>query len=336
MKKFKLCTITLAAVSLSFSVRASTNIAFFQTNYSSGTGITQFNTNAGYYDRGDSLDGTPVGAGPANQWQTTDSYDSTNDVGGTSQLQFIPGYTGGEGPSGADAGNNSVYWGGYDSKFVLPGITNPSLFYNFTQQYSTATLDPAAHLVNVTFTSDFTLFPSTGANPNDTFGYSFWTLGGPGMGSLLAQVQFTNINATDFGVSLNGVDAGTLTYNAIYSLQAVFDANDSLALSFAGVTAQTNGAGVVTNYSRGGYTFVGATNLAFGSTDAFESASIDWVLASGNPSVIGDNYMVINSLEIASAVTPEPGTILAGVLLLGATVYTSVRRRRQAKAEGVA
>jgi hypothetical protein len=338
MKNLKKIALNFSAVCLALNAHAaiySTNIANVHTNYASGSGLNQFNVGNGYYNRGDSLNDTPVGAAPANQWQTTDPYDPINDVGGTSQMQFIPKYTGGEGPSGADAGNNSVYWGGYDLITpVVPGVTNPSLYYNFNQQFSTFTANPGTRLVNATFTSDFALFPSgSPAGYNDTFGYSFWSAGGPGVGSLLAQVQFTNINSTSFGVALNGVDAGVLAYGSLYSLQAVFDYNNQLNLSFAGVTAQTNGVGVVTNFARGAYTFVGAAGA---STDLFESASIDWELASGTPGLPGDNYMIINSVEIATAVTPEPSTVLAGVFLAAVTAYTTVRRRRQAKAEVVA
>jgi hypothetical protein len=340
MKNVKTLALTMSTVAFALSTPAiaQTNIV---TNYSSGSGITQFNTNAGYYNRNDSLDGTPVGASAANQWQTTDPYDSVNDVGGTSQMNWTAGYTGGEGPSGADAGNNSVFWGGYGvTPGVFPGLTNPSLYHDFVQSYSTLTADPATRLISSTFRSDFALFPSAAGDPsypnNDTFGYSFWSTGGPATGSILAYVAFTNINATDFGVSLNGDSVGTLSYGSIYSLQAVFNSNNVLTLSAAGVTAQTNGTGTVTNFLRAAYVALGSTNLAAGTTDLFESASIDWELASGNPALPGANYMIVNSVEIASAVTPEPGTVLAGVLLLGTTVYTAVRRRRQAKNKVIA
>ncbi|MBJ7327655.1 MAG: hypothetical protein JHC52_09975 [Chthoniobacterales bacterium] len=340
MKNVKTLALTMSTVAFALSTPAiaQTNIV---TNYSSGSGITQFNTNAGYYSRGDSLDGTPIGANAADQWQTTDPYNPTPDTGGTSQMQWVPAYTGGEGPSGADAGNNSVYWGGYDvTSGVLPGINKPRLYHDFVQSYSTLTADPATRLISSTFRSDFALFASAGGNPgytnNDTFGYSFWTAGGPATGAFLAAVQFTNINATDFGVSLDGDSVGTLAYGSIYSLQAVFNSNNVLTVSAAGVTAQTNGSGTVTNFLRAGYVALGSTNLAAGTTDSFESASIDWDLASANPALPGANYMLIESVEIASAVTPEPGTVLAGVLLLGTTVYTAVRRRRQAKNKVIA
>lgn len=322
MKKAILSAIVVSATGLISSANA--NIVSL---YSSGTGVNQFNTNSGYYDRGDSLDGTPIGAASANQWQTTDPFNGTD--GGTSQLQYIPGFTGGEGPSGSDAGNNSVYWGGYDPT-VLPGVTNPSLYYTVSQPFSTASVDNK--LVSTAFTSDFSLFPSTGG-PNDTFGFSFWTAG---RGSLLAQVQFTNISPTTFGVSLNGSDVGVLTYGSIYSLQGLFDSSDVFNLSIAGVTADADGFGVVTNYTRGSYVSLGTVALAPGSTDLFETASIDWELASGNPSTTGENYMIITSAQIESVVTPEPATVLAGVFLAGVTAYTTLRRRRQVKTEAIA
>lgn len=323
MKKTILPAILICAAT--FVSTASANIVSL---YSSGTGVNQFNTNSGYYNRGDALDGTPVGAAPANQWQTTDPFNGTD--GGTSQMNFVPGFTGGEGPSGTDAGNNSVYWGGYDAT-VLPAITNPSLYYTVSQPFSTTALENT--LLSTTFTSDFALFPSTGG-PNDTFGYSFWTAG---RGSLLAQVQFTNINATTFGVSLNGNSVGVLAYGSIYSLQGLFDSTDTFTLSVAGVTADVDGFGVVTNYTRAAYTQLGSpVALAAGSTDAFETASIDWELASGNPSVTGENYMIITSAQIESVVTPEPATVLAGVFLAGVTAYTTIRRRRQAKVAATA
>lgn len=323
MKKIILSA-TLASV-VGFASAANANIVSL---YSSGTGITQFNTGSGYYNRGDSLDGTPVGAAPANQWQTTDPFNGTD--GGTSQLNFVPGFTGGEGPSGSDAGNNSVYWGGYDPT-ILPAVTNPSLYYTVSQPFSTTAVENT--LLSTAFTSDFALFPSTGG-PNDTFGYSFWTAG---RGSLLAQVQFTNISSTTFGVSLNGNSVGILAYGSIYSLQGVFDGTDTFTLSMAGVTANTDGFGVVTNYTRASYVQLGApVALAPGSTDAFETASIDWELASGNPAVTGENYMLITSAQIESVVTPEPATVLAGVFLAGVTAYTTIRRRRQAKVAATA
>lgn len=318
----------LPALLVSATALVSTASANIESLYSSGTGINQFNTNSGYYNRGDSLDGTPVGAAPANQWQTTDPFNGTD--GGTSQINFVPGFTGGEGPSGSDAGNNSVYWGGYDAT-VLPAITNPSLYYTVNQPFSTGSLENT--LLTTTFTSDFALFPSTGG-PNDTFGYSFWTAG---RGSVMATVQFTNISPTTFGVSLNGTSVGVLAYGSIYSLQGVFDSANLFTLSAAGVTADVDGGGVVTNYTRSSYIQLGSpVALLSGSTDSFETASIDWELASGNPSITGENYMIITSAQIESAVTPEPATVLAGVFLAGVTAYTTIRRRRQAKVEAAA
>lgn len=331
MKKNVLPAILISAAA--FVSTASANIVSL---YSSGTGVNQFNTNAGYFDRGDSLDGTPIGAAPANQWQTTDPFNGTD--GATSQLNFVPGYTGGEGPSGSDAGNNSVYWGGYGRDFsppngpILPGSTNPSLYYTVSQPFSTASAENA--LLSTTFTSDFALFPST-SGPNDTFGFSFWTAG---RGSLLAQVQFLyNTSSNLFIGSLNGTQVVSVAPGSIYSLQGVFDNTDTFTLSMAGVTADTDGFGVVTNYTRGAYVSLGSpVSLAPGSTDAFETASIDWELASGNPAVTGDNYMIINSVQIESVVTPEPATVLAGVFLAGVTAYTTIRRRRQAKVAATA
>jgi len=329
MKKF----IKPALLAGMLSLGASANAGYIVTNYSSGSGTTQFNTANGY-DQGYSLDAQPTNASPANQWQTTDPYDAINDTGSTSQVQFIPGYTGGA-PA---AGNSGVYFGGYDPTVIVPGVSNPSLFYNF----NSAAL-PGALLDTVTFTSDFALQPSSIGDPsfpdNDTFGYSFWTAGGPGVGSLLAKIQFSYLNPPPAGAANNGtfgvsVDGGAtlseLSYGSIYTVSALFTSS-GLEISMANVTAQTNGSGYVTNYSRGPLVSL-ATVAGVNDPSAFESASVDWQLASGNPAQPGANYMMINSAQIETLVTPEPGTVLAGAFLLSAVVYTSIRRRKSTAA----
>ncbi len=292
------------------------------TNWSTGTSPTdQFNSNAGYGPVGSSLDGAPTNAPVADQWQTTDPFNVGTGQGSTSLMAFIPNYT----ALTAGTGNQSVYFGGYDlANGVLPGITTPSLYRTF----STLLTDSSE---SVSFISDFAIRgPSSTIDPawpsDDTFGFSFFNF--PGTTSL-GNVRFSQNALTNLDIFVNGAaQSYEIGYNSLYRLTATFS-NTTFSLNIAGLLAQTNGSGVVTNYSivTNQTVFNGAILNAL-SASAFEYASIDWLLA-GSTNSPGANYMIINSAEVVSQVIPEPGTWAAAALLLAGATWV-VRRRRVA------
>ena len=64
----------------------------------------------------------------------------------------------------------------------------------------------------------------------------------------------------------------------------------------------------------------------------YNTVSIDWALASGDPTLPGYNYINVNTLEVVATTVPEPGTWAIGALLLGG-LAARVYRRRQAAAQ---
>jgi hypothetical protein len=286
----------------------------------------------GFFNRsnaytGVSLDGTPTNAPAAEQWQTTDPYDPVTTYGSTSQLQNLLGWT--LGPvNPASTRNQSVLFGGYGAAVdVLPGITNPVLYRDFVNTFGTAT---------TTFSTDFAIVgPSSGSFPsNDTFGFSLNDAGG----SSLAAFQFVPNGPAPTALTVQWVQNGTnavtngttfsgfsIQYNSLYRLEAVVSSNQ-LTMTLAGISTQTNGTGVVTNYVAGSpSTIVNGGTLSGGlfSSD-FEQAAITWDLASGDNLNPGGNYMIVNQVSVV----PEPSTV--GLLALGLAAVGSfyLRRRR--------
>lgn len=314
----------LVVIALALAVPAGAQAQTWSTGY--------FRTNDGYAQR-QTLDGDPTNAVPSAQWMTTDPYGtlitnngvvSTN--GGTSIVNFVKGWSYGLSAT-TNGGYQSVSYGGYSANAarpVLPGITNPSLYRTFTNPGSP-----------VTFSADFGLilpaFPGSFTN-RDTFGFNFLTLNGQ---SSLAQIQFVPTPGTDSWYTVNWVGKTTngstyksmtnLAAGSLYRLTATF-AGSSFNLSMAGLSAQTNSVGTVTNYSitsiapliSGGA--IGNNLTASG----FENLSVDWLLASMNVANPGANYMLINTMSVV----PEPSTYAllgSAAVLLGVLVF---RRRK--------
>ena len=315
------------------------------TNYISGSSQTnQFNTNSGYLRQGSSLDGQPTNAPSANQWQTTDPYNAGTDRGSTSLVNFINNYS----PLSSPTGNSSVYYGGYNvDSGILPGITNPSLYYSFTQ--SGVFASPVL-LQSATFTVDFAIIgPSIDVSPSftnkDYFGFSLLNTAGT---STLAEFVFNPFTATmTNGLRLQWVQNGTnavtngttykgfqIEYDALYRLTATIT-NSQLFLDIAGLQTQTQPGVGITNYAvvtnqniiSGGALSGGLTTSDFG------RVSLDWELSSGNTSNPGANYMIMTAASIISQAIPEPGTWAVGIILLSGVGAAIARRRFATPAE---
>ena len=319
------------------------------TNFTSGSSQTnQFNTNSGY-ERLFSVDGQPNY--PNGAWQTTDPYNGTN--GATTVLSFRTGWSALQSPSG----NSAVLFGGYGADDgTLPGITNPSIYYNFTSSFAGGGFDLAAS--TVTYTVDFGIVgPSaslSGLYTNrDYFGFSLLT----DTGASLASISFNPFGATVVSNGLrlqweqngtNVVTNGTtfrgfeIQYNALYRMTATLQGS-LFNLSMAGLRPQgtsTNISGAqinITNYAvvtNQSIITGGALSGGFTAAD-FERASVDWELSSGNIASPGANYMIMTANSVVSqlSVIPEPGTWAAGALLLVLTALAIRRRRALAEAK---
>lgn len=313
------------------------------TNFASGSSQTnQFNTNSGY-ERLFSVDGQPNY--PSGAWQTTDPYNGTN--GATTVLSFRTGWSALSAPSG----NSAVLFGGYGAEDgTLPGITNPSIYYNFNTSITGGAIDAAAS--TVTYTVDFGIVgPSASlAGPpytnRDYFGFSLLT----DTGASLASISFNPFGATSItnGLRLqwerngtNVVTNGTtfrgfeIQYNALYRMTATLQGalfNLSMAgLQPQGTSTNISGAQInITNYAvvtNQSIITGGALSGAFTAAD-FERASVDWELSSGSIASPGANYMIMTANSVVSqlSVVPEPGTWAAGAALLVVTAF-ALRRR---------
>lgn len=287
-----------------------------------------FNRANGYAPAFSSLDGAPTNAPAADQWQTTDPFDETTELGSTSVLQYYSTFTLGP-PAPAASQNQSVLFGGYAaSGGFLPGITNPVLYRNFDHQFGSAATK---------FSADFDIIgPSSGAfSNNDTFGFSLNNTNG----SSLAAFQFVPNAPAPSALNVRWVQNGTnvvtnqttfsgfsILYNTLYRLEAVVSSNQ-VTMTLAGLTTQTNLSGVITNYAAGSAVTivnVGALSGGLSSTD-FEQAAITWDLASTNNLDPGSNYMIVNQVSVV----PEPSTV--GLLALGLAAVGSVYLRRRRK-----
>ena len=311
------------------------------TNYASG----YFNTNDGY-EAAFSIDGQPNYPNP-NGWQTTDP--ALTPVGGTNYgattiVQGYDFYTVGDFSTN---GNNSVLFGGYFAPNstplkLLPGITNPSVYYNFS-----APSDAGSTIFSV----DFALRRPTsqGIYTNkDSFGFTLWDSFGA---SQIASFMFDGMAPWTAGVSTNygfkwfdsaGVwqsNSPSLTatnwaivMQTVYRLNVVMTNAGTFDVVMQTLAQQYNSNNLVTNYSIiANQTLLSGGSLGGYSLSDFSSFSIDWDLYSGNTNLPGANFMVLNQVNITSTIVPEPGTWAAALLLLAGGAYAA-RRRRAAKA----
>jgi len=307
------------------------------TNYASGPDQTnQFRTTNGYGPNFFSLDGTPTNAPSSQQWQTTDPYDPVTDLGATSQMQYVNGWT----SLLSGSGNKSVLFGGYAADGgVLPAIADPSLFYNFS-----SVIDGGPN-GSATYSIDFGLIanPSVSFTNKDIFSFGLLATNGASLASfsfnpftasltngLRVQWEQNGTNVVADGTTFKNVD---IKYGTLYRMTATV-LGSSVNMSIAGLVTQTNGSGVITNYAvvtNVGIVTGGALSSGYTAAD-FERASIDWELTSNDPAEPGSNYLLINSIAVVSeivSVIPEPGTWATALLLLGGAAYAA--RRRSAK-----
>jgi len=327
-KKFGCLLIASVAVPLTLGAQTET-----VTNWTTGT----FNTNSGWV-RNDALayqvDGQPetgqnYDAPVADQWYTDDPYNAgPPDVGATSILKHLAGWTFGTAPQG----HNSVLFGGYGlADDIVPGSIDPSLYRSFTLLPLTET---------VTFSADFGLINSTGSYPDkDRFGFELLNAAGD---VSLAQFIF-NPAASTSGPNALGMQwiSGGVTnniadifYGALYRLTATLEGS-TFDLTLSGLVTQTNGVGVVTNYVvTNSFLLVSGGALFGGSALDFGTLGVNWELSGTNTADAGSNYMILNSATVLSTLTviPEPGTWAVAALLLGG-LATRVLRRRSASCQ---
>jgi hypothetical protein len=300
------------------------NTAFAQLSTNLSTGY--FNTNSGY-EVGYELDGQPNY--PNGGWQSNDGYNpGPPPTGARSVVQFFNFYTLGT----PQQGNNSVLFGGYANTVRTPGITNPSLYYNFTPT-TTSTSD----VVNITV--DFALYrPSPEFTTNrDTFGFTLWNSFDS---SELAKFEL-NPNATwltndaSYGFSWFRDGVSQTNNPALLSPTWIFGASAIYRLELAisdtsfdaevkALSIQTNGIGAVTNYTTSQtLQLISGGELASGFTvEDFGAISLDWSLESGDPADPGERYMVVNQVSITTV--PEPSTLF--LVLLASAFFLAVRK----------
>jgi len=307
------------------------------TNYASGPSVTnQFRTTNGYGPNFGSLDGTPTNAPSSQQWQTTDPYDPVTDLGATSQMQYMNGWT----ALLSGSGNKSVLFGGYAADGgVLPAIDDPSLYYDFS-----SVIDGGPNS-SATYTIDFGIIanPSVSFTNKDIFSFGLLATNGASLATfsfnpftasltngLRIQWEQNGTNVVADGTIFRNVD---IQYGSLYRMVASVSGS-TVNMSIAGLATQTNGSGVITNYAvvtNVGIVTGGALSSGYTAAD-FERASIDWELTSTDPADPGSNYLLMNSIAVVSeivSVIPEPGTWATALLLLGGAAYAA--RRRSAK-----
>jgi hypothetical protein len=304
------------------------------TNYASGPNQTnQFRTADGYGPNFGSLDGTPTNAPSNQQWQTTDPYDPITDLGATSQMQYIEGWTSLLSP----AGNKSVLFGGYAANGgVLPAISNPSLYYDFSSVIDGGPNSSATYTLDFGFIAN----PTVSFTNKDIFSFGLLATNGDSLASfsfnpftsgltngLRVQWEQNGTNVVSDGSIFNNID---IQYGALYRMTATV-LGSTVDMSIAGLATQTNVSGVVTNYAvvtNVGIVTGGALSSGYTAAD-FERASIDWELTSNDPTDPGSNYLLINSIAVVSeivSIIPEPGTWATALLLLGGAAYAARRR----------
>ena len=280
------------------------------------------------------------GAAPnGQQWSTTDPGNNP----GVLQVNEFTDANGN--PQDPAVGGQSFNLGGevaLSPYSYFPATNNVSYYNTFNRQYNDA---------NAVWT--FAEFVIAGPSSNidgtltnqDAFGFSLWS-GAPGVGTAMAEFKFgsqyltgtntNNANLLGFAWFLNGTQQATnnsaltanwaIQYNSLNRFNVSIQTNNTLWVSVDSLDLSNNNA-FITNTS-----FI--TNGALtGGLQWFDynTVSIDWALASGDPNLPGANFMTVNTLEVVATTVPEPGTWAVGALLLGG-IAARVYRRRQAVA----
>lgn len=287
-----------------------------QTNYDS----RNFNTNVGYV-RGSGIISTVQPSGL--RWQGNDPYNSNTTTGETDLIARVSGYT----PS--PLANSSLIQGGNGiADGIFPGTNNVRIWESFAPTTTTFGAPPT-----VSFFAEWSLIPSLEAAPydlNDTFSFD---LRNAANSLSLLKLQFTpgiNIQPNSYTLQTfaTGVGTGTLAdlaYQALFQMRVDITGsqyNVNLTQINSTNRAVISSINLVTN-----------ANLAVGFTALdLATISLDWQLASGNPTEPGSNYLLANQFQVTTAGTlvPEPGTWASAVLLLFAAAFV-VRRRNEAK-----
>ncbi|MFM8458372.1 MAG: hypothetical protein ACKOB0_05430, partial [Chthoniobacterales bacterium] len=247
-------------------------------------------------------------------------------------------------------GNNSVLFGGYNANLaipnkLLPGITNPSVYYNFAA--------PSADATSATFSADFAIRRPTlqGIYTNkDSFGFTLWdTFGTSQIASFMfnGRAPWTASSSTNYGFQwFNSAGVWqsnspaltatnwTIAMQTVYRLNVIMTNSGTFDVVMQTLAQQYDSNSLVTNYSIfATATLVSGASLGGYSLSDFSSLSLDWDLASGNINAPGSNFMVLNQVNVTSTVIPEPGTWAAGAALLVLTGFAIRRRRALAAAK---
>ena len=342
-----LASLLVAAMTLNASAQLDPSLENTK-NYSSGPSQTnQFNTADGYVQDGSSLDFQPTNS--PTTWQTTDPYPNPDPYGSTSLVLFATNYT----PLTAASGNSSVFYGGYlANDGYLPGITDPSLFYSFTQ--SGVFANPV-FIRSSSFSIDFAIASASASNVaagftnKDYFGFNLMDFGGT---QSLAQFRFNPFTGPANFLDLEWIQNGTnvvangisfvpfaIEYDTLYRFTATLTnpvgvGAPLLNVSVSGLVPQGTQQVVpdildITNYAvvtNANIIINGAVSSGLTLSD-FGRVSLDWELSSGNINNPGGNYMIMTASSIITQAVPEPGTWAVGVLLLGGVVVLMARRR---------
>ena len=288
------------------------------------------------------------GAAPSGQqWSTTDPYNGGTGEGDVGVLQSNAFTDVNGNPQSPATGGQTFNLGGQvveDNGYLL-GSANPSYYKTWSPNYNDAN-------AVWTFAEFGIVGPSAGVGGTgvytnqDAFGFSLWN-GAPGAGTALAEFKFGRQYTTGaalldpdkigFAWFLNGVQQTTnmasgltadwsIYYNQKYRLNASIDTNNLMNVSFDTLSGTGD---FITNTS-----FITNGAIAAGQTWMdYNTLSIDWALASGNPATPGYNYINVNTIEVVATTVPEPGTWAIGALLLGGLAARVYRRRQAAAAK---
>ncbi len=276
------------------------------------------------------------------QWVETDAFDSNTGLGGTAFLDTIPGYT----PTNAP-GNLSLLQGGWAlTNGIEPGSTDPIVYRSFVP-----TPLQADQRDDVWTFAQFSIIqPISDLVNQDAFGFEIWN-GAPGGGGIsLGKFMFgrqyafetggTNTNNIGFAWFLDGVLQTTnnnaaltgdwdIFYDVNYRFNLAVQSNNLITLSLDTLDTAANNNAFLTNTTLirdGALGGLGSTALSY------NTISVNWELVSNDVDLPGNNYIIVNNLEVITTSVPEPGTWAVGALLLAA-VADRIRRRRRSVAK---